>query len=91
MAHEKKIKTFSIFTLPEFKEFLKNYFKITFEFELTFKSNNKNINLDTIGFDKKNNCYLTLKQLRLEEKSHIFITVNDYYIFRKQITIRKNQ
>lgn len=73
---EKKVKSFSKTSLIEFKEFLRVYFKINYKFDLTFQANNKTINIEQIGFDnKKNNGPLNLKQLRLGEKSHIFITV----------------
>jgi hypothetical protein len=71
---DKHIKTFNNVKVDEFKNFLKEYFKIDYDISLVLKSNNKNINLDKNGFDRKNNTWLTLKQLRLSENNIIFVT-----------------
>jgi hypothetical protein len=71
---DKHIRAFNNIKLDEFKTFLKEFFKIDYEISLTLKSNNKNINLDKNGYDKKNNTFLTLKQLRLNDHNIIFIS-----------------
>jgi len=72
---EQKIKTFTKTSLIEFKEFLSSYFDIKYQFYLYFLSNNKSINIDQIALDKKNKNVLSVGQLRLSEKPHIFISV----------------
>jgi len=72
---EHKIKTFTKTSLTEFKEFLSSYFDIKYQFYLYFLSNNKSINIDQIALDKKNKNVLSVGQLRLSEKPHIFISV----------------
>ena len=76
---------FNNLQLDEFKKNLKDYFKIDYEISLIFKNNNKNINLDKIGFDKKNNCFLNLKQLRLNDKNIIFITKQESDTHKQEI------
>jgi hypothetical protein len=65
---------FSNMDIKELKEHLQNYFKIDHDISLVLRNNNKNSNLDKHGYDSKNNCFLTLKQLRLNDKNMIFIT-----------------
>jgi hypothetical protein len=60
--------------IKELKEHLQNYFKIEHDIALVLRNNNKNSSLDKHGYDSKNCCYLTLKQMRMNDKNMIFIT-----------------
>jgi hypothetical protein len=71
---DKHIKVFNNMKLDELKAYLKEYFKIDYDISLVLKSNNKNVNLDKNGYDRKNDTFLTLKQMRLVDSSIIFIT-----------------
>jgi hypothetical protein len=73
-SEDKKIRVYNNMKLDEFKEYLKHLFKIENDISLIVKMNNKNNNLDKHGFDKKNGGYLTLKQLRVNDKDVIFVT-----------------
>lgn len=68
-----KYKTFNNLKLSEFKNNLKKQLNIDYNFDINLKNNNKNIRLDKIAFDKKNNNYLTLKQLKVTDKSILII------------------
>lgn len=70
---DKYIRTFNNQLYTDFKNFLKEYFKINSDISLVLKNNNKTIDLDKNSFDKKNNTYLSLKQLRLNDNNIIFI------------------
>jgi len=69
-----KYRTFSNLTLSQFKNELKNHFNFDYEVEINLKINSKSNYLDKIAFDKKNNTYLTLKQLKVYDKSILIIS-----------------
>jgi hypothetical protein len=73
-SKDKKIRIYNNIKLDDFKEYLKQLFKIESDISLIVKMNNKNNNLDKHGFDKKSGTFLTLKQLRVNDKDIIFIT-----------------
>lgn len=69
-----KFRTYTNLILNEFKKHLQKYFNFDYNVDITLKSINKNINLDNIAFDKKNNLQLTLKQLKVNDKSILIIS-----------------
>jgi hypothetical protein len=73
-SEDKKIRVYNNMRIDEFKEYLRKLFEIEIDISLVVKMNNKNNNLDKHGFDKKNETFLTLKQLRVIDKDVIFIT-----------------
>ena len=73
-SEDKKIRVYNNMKIDEFKEYLRKLFNIDTDISLVVKMNNKNNNLDKHGFDKKNGTFLTLKQLRVNDKDVIFIT-----------------
>jgi hypothetical protein len=73
-SEDRHIRTFSSTTIQEAKELFKTYFNIKDEVSIVFKNNTKNVILDKVGYDKKNECWLNLKQMRVHDKSVIFLT-----------------
>lgn len=71
--HDRNIRVFANLKFDEFKSYLANLFNINSDFNIIFKNNNKNTSLDKIAFDRKNNIFLTLKQLKVGEKNILFI------------------
>jgi hypothetical protein len=84
-TQEKQIRVFSNLDIPSFKDKIKQFLLIpqSIDIVLNFKSgsgtssnlisNQKNINLEKVGFDRKNQCWLNLKQLKVTDNSLIFI------------------
>jgi hypothetical protein len=73
---DKMIRVFSNMNVNELKEFIKEKFNLSHlgDFDINLKSQTKNVNLAKTGWDRKNECWLTLKQLRIVDKNIIFIT-----------------
>lgn len=69
-----KFRTFSNLTLNELKESIKKYFNIDYNIDIGLKNNNKNIVLENISHDKKNNIFLNLKQLKINNKSILIVS-----------------
>ncbi len=69
-----KYRTYSNLSLNDFKKNIQKYFNFDYNIEINLKINNKNVSLDNIAFDKKNNFYLTLKQLKVNDKSILIIS-----------------
>ena len=69
-----KFKTYNNIKLNDFKDLIKKYFNVNCDIEINLKSSNKNISLDNIGYDKKNSCYLNLKQLKINDKSILIVS-----------------
>lgn len=66
---EKQFQFYSNEVYPTLKEYIKNKFKIEYEFCLIFKIGSKATNLDKAAYDSKKSKWFTLKQLKLADKT----------------------
>ena len=74
---ENQIDRYSSEKFDNFKIYLREYFKISSDFFLSFDNYNKKISLDEISIDKKTGKVLNLKQLKLSERI-VFVTPLGY-------------